>query len=365
MDFFYTHISDKAKQNVKEVLDSTFLSAGRIAIEFENQLNKQLGFINPVTVNSGTSALHLALSVAGVGIGDEVITSPQSFVATGLAILMQGARPVFADIQYETGNIDPKSIKEKITKKTKVILPIHWAGYPCDMDEIGEIAKEHNLLVIEDAAHAIGAKYKKKAIGEISDFTCFSFQAIKHLTTGDGGAICCLNKSHYEETKKKRWFGIDRENSKLTVLGEREFDIDQIGYKYHLNDLTAALGLGNLEDFSYIISRRKEIAKKYRQNLENIPGLKLLEYKSDRQSSNWLFTMLVEDRLGFVQKMNESNIPVSIVHQRIDRFSVFDGVTQGLVNQKKFSEKQIAIPLHSNLNNMEVENIIDIIKSGW
>src|SRR5262249_43887055 len=160
---------------------------------FEQELATTLGLIRPVAVNSGTSALHLALEVAGVGSGDEVILPAQTFVASGLSILMCDAAPVFADIQPFTGNIDPGSVRAKITARTKAIMPVHWGGYPCDMDEINAIARGHDLAVIEDAAHALGAIYKGRPVGALSRFTAFSFQAIKHLTTGDGGALCCLD----------------------------------------------------------------------------------------------------------------------------------------------------------------------------
>lgn len=365
MEFFNTHISDQAKINVNKVLDSTFISAGQVALEFELALEDQLGLINPVTVNSGTSAIHLALNVAGIGEGDEVITSPQTFVATGLAILMQRAKPIFADIQYDSGNINPNSIKEKITDKTKAILPVHWAGYPCDMNEINQIAKDYNLIVIEDAAHAIGATYQGRVIGSISDFTCFSFQAIKHITTGDGGALCCLNKNHYNEAKKKRWFGIDRQGAKQSNLGERIFDIDTVGFKYHMNDFSAALGLGNLEDFFEQKVKLQEMADYYYQELSNIHGLQLLDRKQDRESANWLFSILVQNRNDFIQMMNAKEIPVSVVHQRIDRFSVFGEQTQGLINQEKFDEQHIAIPLHSQLNDEDIIRIASNIKKGW
>ena len=365
MNFFTTHISQKAKGKVNEVLDSTFVSAGEIAEQFEDALSEKLGLVNPVSVNSGTSALHLALTVAGVGPGGEVILPAQTFVATGLVILMQGAKPVFADIQYETGNIDPASIRGKITDKTKAIMPVHWAGYPCDMDEINSIAEEYNIAVIEDAAHALGATYKGKPIGSISRFTALSFQAIKHLTTGDGGVLCCLNKYDYNNAVNRRWFGIDRANSKPSILGEREYNIDAVGYKYHMNNLAAAVGLGNLEDFPENLKRRREIASRYRHELDNVPGLKLLDYKYDRESAYWLFTVLVERRLDFIKKLKEQGVPASVVHLRIDRNSVFGVITPDLPNQEKFNENQVAIPIHSELSDEDVGKVIASVKSGW
>lgn len=365
MDFFSTHISKKAKEKVNEVLDSTFISAGKVAEQFENALSEKLGLVNPVAVNSGTSALHLALAIAGVWPGDEVILPAQTFVATGLVILMQGATPVFADIQYETGNIDPASIREKITEKTKAIIPVHWAGYPCDMDEINSIAEEYNLAVIEDAAHALGATYKNKPIGSVSRFTAFSFQAIKHLTTGDGGALCCLNDEDYNTAINRRWFGIDRANSKPSILGEREYDIDAVGYKYHMNNLAAAVGLGNLDDFPENLKRRREIALRYRDELKNVLGLKKLDYKYDRESAYWLFTVLIERRVDFIKKLKEHGIPASVVHLRIDHNSVFGGITPDLPDQERFNEDHVAIPVHSGLSDDEMGQIIDCIKRGW
>jgi perosamine synthetase len=365
MKFHSINISNSAKKRIKETLDSTYVSAGKLAVKFENELTQMLGLVNPVSVNSGTSALHLGLEMAGIGSGDEVILPAQTFVASGLAIIMTGAKPVFADIQYETGNIDPKSIKQKITQKTKAIMPVHWAGYPCDMDEINQIAKENNLYVIEDAAHALGATYKDKPIGSISDFTAFSFQAIKHLTTGDGGALCCKSKNHFNEARNRRWFGIDRENSHPSILGERVFDIKKVGFKYHMNDLSAALGLGNLEGFPERQNRIRDIASMYRKELKDTLGLKLLNYKNDRESAYWLFTILVENRMDFINKMIVAEIPVSVIHQRIDRFSVFGNQTIGLINQEKFDNNQIAIPIHSALTDDDVNKVIYSIKSGW
>jgi len=278
---------------------------------------------------------------------------------------MQGARPIFADIQYETGNIDPASIEEKITDKTKAIMPVHWAGYPCDMDEINQIAKEYDLVVIEDAAHALGATYKGEPIGSISDFTAFSFQAIKHLTTGDGGALCCLNKGDYNSARKQRWFGIDRINSKPSILGEREFDISQVGYKYHMNNVAAAIGLGNLEDFPQRLTRRQQVGAYYREQLSDVPGLQLLRLDGDRTHAYWLFTVLVERREDFICKLAEQGIPVSVVHLRIDHNSVFGGLRDDLPGQAEFNERQLSIPVHEGLRAEDLERIVSIIRSGW
>jgi len=242
ISFFNTYIAPDAHIKINDVLSTTLLSEGKLVSKFELELASTLKIKNVVALNSGTSALHLALILAGVGEGDEVILPAQTFIASGLAIRYVKGTPVFADIQYLTGNIDPNSIRKKITNKTKAIMVVHWAGYPCDMIEIREIANEYGIPVIEDAAHALGASYKNTPIGAISEITCFSFQAIKHLTTGDGGGLAITDEKMMKVAKKLRWFGIDRASSPMDFLGERIYDADQIGFKYHMNDYAAALG---------------------------------------------------------------------------------------------------------------------------
>ena len=365
MEFFYTHISKRSISLATKALESTWVSAGKMAAEFEGQLCSRLGVPNPVTVNSGTSALHLPLAVCDIGPGDEVILPPQTFVATGLVILMQRATPVFADIDPQTGNISPASTVQKITERTRAIMPVHWGGYPCDMDEINTLARQHNLIVIEDAAHALGATYRGRPIGSISQFTAFSFQAIKHLTTGDGGMISCPDDHDAHMLRKARWFGIDRDADKPDLLGERQYNLKAVGFKYHMNDLAAAVGLGNLEDFPQRLARRQVIGTYYRSNLKDVPGLTLLRQDPDRTHAYWLFTMLVEKREDFVRKLAAHNIPASVIHQRIDRNQVFGGVREDLVGQAEFDARQIAIPIHEALSDDDVARVVFVIRSGW
>ena len=365
MYFFNTNIANNAQDKVKEVIDSTFLSEGKVVKEFEDNFEKHFSTNNFVAVNSGTSALHLALLASGVGEGDEVIIPAQTFIATGLAVLYTGAKIVFADIEIDTGNICPDSIEEKITNKTKAIIPVHWAGYPCDMEKINSIAKKYNIKVVEDAAHAVGAIYKNQNIGSLSDFTCFSFQAIKHLTTGDGGGICCKNKEDYEKIKRLRWFGIDREKHQTGFLGERLYNLEEVGFKYHMNNVSAAIGLANLENIDNVIKRHREISSLYYNEFSDIQGIELMKNDSDIISSCWFLQLLVENREGFVNKMNEHNIAVSVVHQRIDRNEIFGGLDKSLVNQELFDKKQIALPIHIGLSNEDIEKIISVVKKGW
>lgn len=361
IEFFNTTIAPTAAAAVSATIQSTRISAGIKADLFENNLSTY-GVINPVTVNSGTVTMHLALLAAGIGPGDEVIIPAQTFIATGMAVLYVGAIPIFADINLYDGNISIDSIKQKITKKTKAIIPVHWAGYPCDLDQINSIAKKHNIVVIEDAAHAFGSLYNKKLIGTISRFTSFSFQAIKHLTTGDGGALCCNNIDDANLVKRLRWFDIDRENTKTGFLGERIYDAVNIGYKYHMNDIAASMGIENLKYIDKRLNRVREIALKYEAELKNISYIKLMEYDMNHLSSYWLFPLLVDNRNEFIIHMRKKGIPVSVVHQGIDNNSIFGGMRNDLPNQRLFDSYQIHIPIHDALTDKQVELIIKTIK---
>lgn len=365
MDFFHVHVSTRAKALAAEVLESGWLSEGEMVRRFETELTARLGLLNPVTTNSGTAAMHLGLAIAGVGPGDEVILPPQTFVATGLAVLMLGARPVFADVDPRTGNISPPSIERAITLRTRAVLPVHWGGYPCDLDEINALAQRHGLAVIEDAAHALGATYRGRPIGAISRMTAFSFQAIKHLTTGDGGALCCALAGDARAAVARRWFGIDRNDSQPSILGERVFDIDTVGYKSHMNNLAAAVGLGNLEDFPERLARRQATARAYREGLHGVPGLRLPRAEEDRTHACWLFTVLAERREDLIRRLAERGIPASVVHRRIDRYRVFGGERRGLEGQASYDRQQVSIPVHEALTDEEVQSIIAAVRSGW
>jgi perosamine synthetase len=366
MKFFNVTVTPDAIQETVETLRSTWLSEGAKVERFESLLSDEFGFLNPVCLNSGTSALTLSLALSGIGPSDDVIIPSQTFCATGLACLQLGAEPIFADIDPHTGNITPESIESRITHFTRAVIPVHWGGYPCDLDEIHAVARQHGLVVIEDAAHALGATYKGKPIGSISQFTCFSFQAIKHLTTGDGGCLCCENEKEAREAKALRWFGIDRMGSRPSILGEREFDIKRVGYKFHMNDVAASIGLGNLTGLKDRLERRRRIGEKYQHELSPAQGAILLEKRSDREHAYWLFTMLVDRREDFIRAMQGRNIPVSVVHQGIHKYSVFGTwETPELPGQHIFDTKHICLPCHEGLSDEQVDSVVEAVKKGW
>jgi perosamine synthetase len=365
MDFFHTHVAPNAVALATETLESGWLSEGARVKAFEQALSTDLGLVRAVAVNSGTAALHLALAVAGVTSGDEVILPAQTFVATGTSILMAGATPVFADIDAGTGNLSPAAVRECATERTKAIMPVHWGGYPCEMDEIAAVAEQVGAVVIEDAAHALGATYRGRAVGAISPLTIFSFQAIKHLTTGDGGALCCGTEEYESAARARRWFGIDRAKSQPSILGERLYDLEDLGFKYHMNDLAAAVGLGNLSDFPGRLAARRRTAARYRAELADVDGVRLLDIQPDREHAYWLFTLLVERREEFIRKLAAGDIPSSIVHRRIDGNSILGGLREGLEGQERFGASQISIPVHEGLTEDDVDRVIGAIRSGW
>ncbi|MFH0907066.1 MAG: DegT/DnrJ/EryC1/StrS family aminotransferase [bacterium] len=362
INLFYPYISDKARKDADEVLRGRWIGQGPKVDQVEKEFSRKFKIPYVATVNSGTAALHLALISAGVGPGDEVIGTPMTCTATNIPVLYCGAKVVFADIQKETMNIDPKSIEQKITPKTKAILVVHWAGYPCDMDEINKIAKKHNLKVIEDAAQAVGAKYKGKYIGAVSGITCFSFQAIKPITSVDGGIIAGLDKNVFQKAKILRWYGIDRE-----FKGDIhwKYQIKDVGYKYHMNDLNAAILSAQLKEWSQINSRRKKIANRYLRELKNTPGLTLLSRNNDRQSANWTFTVHVENRNDFQKKLAQEGVESHIVHVRNDICPIFGGKKQELPVMNEIEKNYISIPIHNHLTDDEVGRVIETIKQGW
>lgn len=363
---FQPYVNDKARELVDETLQSGWIGEGPKVRQFETMLNDRFLFENCLALNSGTAALHLALVLAGVGPGDDVVTTAMTCTATNMPILQQYARPVFADIQYETGNIDPESLEAAITEKTKAIMLVHWAGYPADMNEISEISRRYKIPVIEDGAHALGATYKRRAIGTISRFTMFSFQAIKQLTTGDGGLLTFTDEDDYDSAYRRRWFGIDRKGRRVRQEdGYAYTDQHELGFKYHMNDIAASIGIGNMYDIDELLNRRHVIANRYRMHLSGVPGVTLFKKDRDRTSGDWLFTIHVERRGDFRRMMTEAGIDTTVAHVRNDSHQIFGGLRDNLPNLERYSKTNISIPLHNHLSDSDVDRVISAIKGGW
>jgi dTDP-4-amino-4,6-dideoxygalactose transaminase len=357
---FKVHIPKDLGNQIQRVFDEGIVTEGVYSDQFEKEISNLVGNQNCSLLNSGTSALTLAYRLSNVGPGDEVITTPMTCMATNEPIDTMGAKIVFADIDPTTGNIDPDSVKKKLSKKTKAVVGVHWAGQPYDIEGIHSVVKNFNpeIKVIEDAAHALGATYKNREIGSHSDFVCFSFQAIKHLTTVDGGAICSLKNEDDIRIKKLRWFGLDRK-----FTGSKwEQDILESGYKFHMNNVNAAIGLAQMRHIHQIIDEHKKNGKLYDQKIHDTKRVKKLRRDANSESSYWIYSILVDDVTNFKNYMSANEIATDAVHVRNDKYTVFKNYrTNDLHGTDEFCSKMINIPVGWWLSNEDKEKIIKVV----
>ena len=356
-----TNIADREQlmPALEKVMYSGYVASGQAVKDFEKELQEFIGNPYVLALNSGTAALHIALLILNVGPGDEIISTPITAEPTNTTIAITGAKVVWADVDPETGLASPESIREKITDKTKAIMLVHYAGMVCDMDEINKISEEHNIPVIEDAAHAFGSKYDGKIVGSNSRFTCYSFQAIKQLTTVDGGAIAFTNPEDMAEAKKLRWFGLDRGVSRL------ENDITRAGYKYEMNNVNATIGRVQLKNYPAIMQKYIDNGKFYDNELAGVAGVTLVPYYKNTEPSYWLYTMKVERRDDFIKMMEEHGVTVSPLHHRTDTHSVFAESKCDLPGMEKFYSEFVHIPCGWWVTETDRQMIVDAIKKGW
>jgi len=340
---FKVHFPESALESVNKVLLSGYIGQGQKVEEFERALIPWMGTPNILSVITGTASLRLALRLAGVGPGTEVISTPVTCVASNSVILEQYADIVWGDVDPWTGNIDPLDVERKITPKTKAVIAVHWGGYPCEIDELVRICKKHGITLIQDAAHAFGAIYRDRPIGSYSSLTCFSLQAIKHMTTIEGGLLVCPTADGYRDGKLLRWYGIDRETSRKDLRCEE--DIKSCGYKYNFNDVCAAIGLEQLKYVKDILGRHRVNATFYSKALTGLKRVKLLRYSTDRMSSYWLYTIRVDDRDSFQEYMAKAGIMVSQVHVRNDIHTAFRPYRKNLPGADEFCAQQVSIPV--------------------
>lgn len=344
---------------IQDILYSGYIAESEPVWEFQKQFGDFIGNTNTLMVNSGTAALHIALLLLNVGPGDEVISTPMTSEPTNTTIALTGAKIVWADVDPKTGLLDPKSVRSKITEKTKAIMLVHYAGMVCDMNEFNKISKEFNIPVIEDAAHALGSKYNGRSVGSNSRFTCFSFQAIKQMTTVDGGAISFNNEEDVEPARKLRWFGLDKNVSRM------ENDITRAGYKYGMNNVTATIGKIQLKHTPQVLEKYISNGKYYDENLKGISGVTLVPYYKDTEPSYWLYTMKVEDRDAFCKMMEANGIVASPLHHRSDTHSVFAESKCELPNMDDWYSKFVHIPCGWWIGEEERNQIVDVIRKGW
>ncbi len=368
---FKVLMASDADDRASTVLQSGHIAQGPVVDEFERRLKEVFSLESDqelLTVNSGTSALHLAMVLAGVGPGDDVCVSPMTCAATILPIIHLGARPVWIDVNPFTGLMDPESLHQRVTRKTKAIVAIDWAGTPCDYDRLRTRARDvyaKNYPIIEDAAHAMFALDRDgRSIGSAArsknHFVCWSTQAIKTLTTVDGGILLAPSDDLVERARKLRWFGLDRRSTKDFRCSQ---DITEAGYKFHMNDVNAAIGLANLGLARDAVDKHRRNARRYNNDLADLDRVRI---RLLNEGSSWLiYTLIVEDRAGFVRHMAERGIETSQVHRRNDEhpaFSEVAGKQEPLKGLDTFSSHQISVPCGWWLSDQDVSQIIEAVR---
>lgn len=358
---------------VTETLRSDFLTQGPKIEEFEKKLAEYLGAKYAVVFNSGTAGLHAAYFTLGLKEGDEFITTPITFVATANAGLYLGAKPIFCDVEKDTGNIDVNKIEALITPKTKLLVPVHFAGNPVQLDKIKKIAQEHDLFVVEDACHALGATYKGQKIGNcaFSNMTVFSFHPVKHITTGEGGAVITNDESLYQRLQLFRSHGITKQNLQNTPDGDWYYEMQALGFNYRMSDIQAALGISQLNRIDQFITRRKEIVAEYQSAFSQNPYFDLPVETDGAKSAYHLFPIRLKDkyvkhRQQIFDTMRHRGLGIQVhyipvYHQPYYREIGFSGIN--LPNTEDFYRREISIPIFQSLKEEDLQKVISTINS--
>ncbi|EKN63429.1 UDP-4-amino-4,6-dideoxy-N-acetyl-beta-L-altrosamine transaminase [Schinkia azotoformans] len=365
-------IDEEDIKAVTAVLEGDYLTTGPYISNFEEAIAHYVGTKYAVSFANGTAALHAACFAAGISEGDEVITSPLTFAASANCVLYQGGTPIFADVDEKTYNIAPEEIEKKITTKTKAIIPVHFTGQPADLDEITAIAKKYNLIVIEDAAHALGASYQGKRIGSISDMTMFSFHPVKHITTGEGGMITTSNKDYYEKLLQFRSHGITRDPSKLTENhGPWYYEMQFLGLNYRLTDIQAALGLSQLKKINRFLNLRKKYSSMYDEAFKDISSI-TAPYQDKNGCSSWhLYVIrldletLSKTRNEIFNAFHQENIGVNVHYIPVHLFPYYQklGYKRGICPKaEKLYQEIITLPLFPAMTEKDVEDVINATK---
>jgi len=364
------------EEEIEEVVDSLrsgWLSTGPKVAKFEEMFKEYIGCQHSMAVNSCTAGLHLAMLVSGVEAGDEVITSPMTFAATANVIAHVGAKPLFVDIDKTTMNIDPNLIERRITRKTKAIVPVHFAGRSCEMDVILDIAKRHNLLVIEDAAHAVEAIYKSKRIGNIGDLTAFSFYVTKNIVTGEGGMVTTNNPEWAEKIERYALHGLSKGAwRRYSDEGFKHYQVIYPGYKYNMMDIQAALGIHQLSRVEKYLRRREEIWQRYDAAFSDLPAVIPAVAEPNTRHARHLYTLLLNiDQLGisrdsFQQALYYENIGTGIhfisLHLHPFYKNTYGYIKGDFPNAEHVSDRTISLPLSAKLSDDDVEDVVNAVR---
>lgn len=343
---------------LEQVLYSGFIAEGEAVYEFERQFAAHFRLPLALAMSSGTAALHIALLMSGVRFGDEVITTSMTAEPTNTVILQCGARPVFADVDPLSGNLDPASVEELVTTRTKAILVVHYAGFPARLDELRRIADAKGIMLIEDAAHALGAAYASQGIGTVGDFGIFSLQAIKHMTTVDGGVLTMRDPSRADEARRLRWFGLAK------GVPRTEVDIKVPGYKYNLHNVAATIGLVQLKTIQGLIDRHIANGRYFDAQLSRIPGLAVTQFEPQASPSYWLYSVLSEDSDDIERRLHSIGVAASKLHRPNHLHSVFAAMRRPLPGLDTYYRRLTHVPCGWWVSDADREAIVEALKRG-
>ena len=350
-------------EQVKKVFGTGWLGLGSTVYEFENKLKEYLNAQNVIAINTGTTALHIALDAFGVTEGDEVIVPSLTFCASIQVITALKASPVFCEVKPDTLNIDVEDVKRRITPKTKAIMPVHYCGNSCDMDALLSIGKEHNVLIIEDAAHAFGSSYKGKKIGSFGDVTCFSFDPIKNITCGEGGAVVLSDDTVAEDIRRKRILGIDKDTWHR-YKNERSwfYEVTTQGYRYHMSNINAAIGLAQLTKLNKFIEKKKNIVNLYNERFKDLDGLKLLEWNLNETAPfTYIIRVLDGKRDKMMDFLKEKGIGTGIHYIANHIQPYFAKYAKPLPVTERIWNEILTLPLYYDMTKDEVDLVINSI----
>jgi len=370
--FHKPYITDDEISEVVDSLKSGWLTMGPKTVRFEEEFGKYTGARHSIAVNSCTAALHLALKAIDLKPGDEVIIPTMTFTATGEVVCYFNAKPVIVDVEKDAQNIDIEKIENAITPKTKAIIPVHFAGQPCDMDEIMKLAGSHDIRVIEDAAHSLPAWYKKRKIGTIGDITCFSFYATKTLATGEGGMITTENDEWAEKIKILRLHGISKDAWKrYSGEGSWFYEVVEAGYKYNMTDIQAAMGLAQLRKLEWMWEKRKEIAVNYTEAFKNSGFMETPKVKPDRVSAWHLYVIRLNletlsiDRARFIEELKARGIGASVhfipLHKHPFYRDTFGYNPGDFPVAERLYEKTVSLPIYPGMTGKEIDFVVESV----
>jgi perosamine synthetase len=349
---------DRLLPALEAVLYSGQIAEGEHVYEFERQFAATFGLELALAISSGTGALHIALLMAGVGPGDEVITTSMTAEPTNIVILQTGATPVFADVDAASGNLDPASVAERVSSRTRAIVVVHYAGFPARLGELRAIADAYGIALIEDAAHSLGARYDGRPIGSIGNYAIFSLQAIKHMTTVDGGMLTMRYIDRADEARRLRWFGLRK------GVPRTEIDISVPGYKYNMSNVTAAIGLAQLETIRGRIERHVDNGRFFDEQIARIPGLSVTQFESQAEPSYWLYSVLSDDSAEIEARLAAIGVAASKLHRPNHLHSVFAPMRTPLPGLDTYYRRLTHLPCGWWVTAEDRERIVDALAKG-